>query len=205
MLEFKLEPISRDISLFVNSLSPVEISKQFAVMAAEQIAQATADNTRALGFAPTFTTYVDGRANAPLESVRPNGVIFTEYDLVFDALIYIANMLEQFSPVGTGNDQRPGHPGLYKRSHTLFADGVELDIDSPTIQFTAAEEYVFINTQPYARKIERGLSQQAPDGVYQAVALLARKKFGRVARITFTFRSIGGGERNPAILVKIGR
>ena len=54
----------------------------------------------------------------------------------------------------------------------------------------AAEEYVFINTQPYARKIEgtggRRMAPQAPDGVYQAVATLAQRRFGNIARITFS-------------------
>jgi hypothetical protein len=72
-----------------------------------------------------------------------------------------------------------------------------------------AEEYTFINTVPYARKIERGSSRQAPDGVYQAVANLARRKFTKLAKITFSYRTVLGGtggaksERNPAIIVRI--
>ena len=85
---------------------------------------------------------------------------------------------------------------------------------------------MFLNTQPYARKIEgyRGLggvvhrapsSPQAPDGVYQAVATLAQRKFGNVAKITFSYRTAIGGEiiggkagdrsklRNPAIVVRL--
>jgi len=74
---------------------------------------------------------------------------------------------------------------------------------------------VFLNIQPYARKIERGQSSQAPDGVYQAVATLAQRRFGNVAKITFSYRTAIGGAiiggrkgdrsdlRNPAIIVSL--
>jgi hypothetical protein len=53
---------------------------------------------------------------------------------------------------------------------------------------------VFVNVQPYARKIERGESPSAPEGVYEAVATLARQRFGNVARIRFEYRvPVGGG------------
>ena len=90
--------------------------------------------------------------------------------------------------------------GRFAKSHELFADGV--DTENPNIA-PPAEEYVFLNTQPYARKIERGRSPQAPDGVYQAVATLAQRRFGNIARITFSYREVRGGERNPAIIVRL--
>jgi hypothetical protein len=46
-----------------------------------------------------------------------------------------------------------------------------------------------VNTQPYARKIERGHSKQAPNGVYETVAHLAARRFGNMARIRFGYRS----------------
>jgi hypothetical protein len=61
------------------------------------------------------------------------------------------------------------HPGLYKRSHVLIADGVA--VDDGKIPPLAKTSDVRFNIQPYARKIERGLSPQRPDGVYQAVAV----------------------------------
>lgn len=204
VMSLKFEPINRDIQLFVSSLSPRERSLRFAEMAAEQIADANQTNARALGgTAPPSTTYVDGQVGAPLTNVKADGgVIFTEWELVLDVLAYIATNLEKFSPVKTGR---------YQKSHVLLADGVPLNIDTPSLvpQAAIAEEYIFINVVPYARKIERGLSQQAPDGVYQVVASLARRKFSKVARITFSYRTILGGsggaksERNPAIVVRV--
>lgn len=199
VMSFKFEPINRDIQLFLDDLSPRQRSMRFAEMAAEQIADANKVNARALGTVPPYTTSVDGTVGAPLASVRPDGVIFTEWELLLDVLAYIGRNLIQFSPVKTGR---------YQKSHVLLADGVPLNLDTPSLTpQTIAEEYIFINVVPYARKIERGLSQQAPDGVYQAVANMARRKFSKVARITFSYRTFGGtgarSERNPAIVVRI--
>jgi hypothetical protein len=205
LIEFKAEPINRDIVLFLDSLSPAEVSQQFAILAAQHIDDAKRVNIRVLGRAPPSTTYVDGRAGAPLASVRPEGVVFTEFELLIDVLVFVSEMLTKFSPVGRRPDRRPGHPGLYQRSHTLFADGVEIDVTTPSLvpQLVAANEYVFINTLPYARKIEHGLSPQRPDGVYQAVANIARRRYSKIAKIMFSYRSIFKGERNPAIIVRI--
>jgi hypothetical protein len=88
----------------------------------------------------------------------------------------------------------------------LLADGAEVDPSGANVP--PADEYVFINTVPYARRIERGSSSQAPDGVYQAVAMLARGRFGNIARITYSFRTVSSGkksERNPAVVVRLNR
>jgi hypothetical protein len=201
-MEWRAEPINREITLFLGDLSPVEFSRQFAALAAQHIADAKQINVRVLQREPPSTTYVDGRPNAPLGAVKPDGVIFTEFELLTDVLVYIATQLEKFSPVRTGR---------YRKSHVLLADGAPMDIDTPSLvpQIATADEFVFINTVPYARKIERGLSQQAPDGVYQAVANIARRRYTQIAKISFTYRTILGGtggpksERNPAIIVRM--
>lgn len=200
----RIQPISKDIDILLNEeLSPKAQSQVFAALARDQIEDAKATNRSILGRVPRFTTFVDGNAGAPLESVRPDGVIVTEFELVDDVLLWIGEQLQTHSPVKSGR---------YRRSHTLFADGREIDVGGV---IPAADEYVFINVVPYARKIERGSSSQAPDGVYQAVATLGQRRFGNVARITFSYRTavgrsiIGGragnrsSERNPAVIVTL--
>jgi hypothetical protein len=174
-----------------------------AAFAAETIAEASAQNKQVLGVVPPHEIFVDGREGAPLTSVKPDGVIRVEYELVNEALAWINTQLQLHSPVLTGR---------FAKSHELFADGV--DTENPNAA-PPAEEYVFINIQPYARKIERGQSSQAPDGVYQAVATLAQRRFGNVAKITFSYRTPIGGKliggrkgdrsdlRNPAIIVSL--
>ena len=214
-LKTRVQPISRDLDLFLSEdLGSKARSAMLAAFAAETIEEAKAQNKQVLGVVPPHEIYVDGREGAPLASVKPDGTIRAEFQLVNEALAWISTQLQMHSPVLTGH---------YASSHELFADGV--DTENPNAA-PPAEEYVFLNTQPYARKIEgyRGLagvvhrapsSPQAPDGVYQAVATLAQRRFGNVAKITFSYRTAIGGDiiggkagdrsklRNPAIIVRL--
>lgn len=91
-------------------------------------------------------------------------------------LSYISSQLEEHSPVLTGT---------YQSSHRLTADGSEITPGEATADM---QEFVFINTTPYARKIEIGYSKQTPDGVYEAVASMAANEFGDIADISFDWR-----------------
>lgn len=203
-LRTKIEPINRDIELMLSeSLSPQAKSATLAEFAGAQIEDAKETDRRILGRIPRYTVSVDGRDGASLGSVKPDGVVIAEFELFNDVLAWIADQLEKVSPFKSGR---------YRKNNTLFADGIETDVGSV---LPDAAEFVFINTTPYARKIERGASSQAPDGVFQVVATLAQRRFGNIAKITFTYRTavagafVGGREgnksdqRNPAILVKV--
>lgn len=173
----RIDPIDRDIQLMISQeLSPQAQARVFAQMAEQQIAEAKATNRRVLGREPRVKVTVDGKEGAPLASVRPNSVVVAEFDVLMDALAWIGEQLVKHSPVESGR---------YARSHRLLADGAEVAIGKSA---PPASEYVFINTQPYARKLEKGASSDAPDGVYQAVATLARR-FGNIANISFAYRA----------------
>jgi len=207
------EAFDKDLKIVLDEdLSPAAQSQALAEAAREALTEAVAQNTAALGHAPLHDTIVDGRTTerdvlnggTTEFSVRPDGTIVYEFHLVADVFAYIDEQLRKHSPVGQGSDP---HPGLYRASHAFFADGQAADpLNAPP-----AREYVFVNTQPYARKIERGVSSQAPDGVYQAVAALAAGRFGNIARIAYDFRSVQGarvrGRRselpNPAIVITL--
>jgi hypothetical protein len=205
----KVDPISRDIELFLADISPAAQSAALASFAKETLDEAIQTNQAGLGVVPSYETFVDGRKGADLETVHPDGRIIFEFDLLSDLLIWIDLMLIRHSPVG--KPPKDPHPGLYKGSHTLFVDGVEdtVTLDETNHKTPQGSEYVFLNTQPYARKIEGGLSRQAPDGVYQAVATMATQKFGRIAKIEFTYRRLAGAarggkeDRSPAIVVTV--
>lgn len=177
-LRTRVEPIDRDVELiFAQELSPQARSQKLAAFAREAINEAKETNRNVLGRVPPYKQYVDGSEGRSLDAVRPDGVIAVEFQLISETLIWIGNQLRAHSPVLTGR---------YQKSHTLYADGVEV---SPVAVVPPADEYVFLSDLPYARKIERGLSKQAPDGVYQVVATLAARRFGNVAKIKFSYRS----------------
>jgi hypothetical protein len=208
-LSVRITPIRRDLDvMFKQGIGDKAQSAILAAFALEKIEEAKQQNKQALGVVPPYKTYVDGREGAPLESVKPNGVIRVEFQLVTEALAWIYEQLQKHSPVLTGQ---------YANSHELFADGAQ--VANPNAA-PPAEEYVFLNMQPYARKIEGDLSRepsskQAPEGVYEAVATLAQAKFSRIGNIRFSYRTpIGGAivggrvgdrstRRTPAIIVRL--
>lgn len=163
------------------SLSPERRRALIVEHAREGLRESQEINRAALGHVPAHDTFVDGRAEAPLTSVNPDrGVIVFRFHLLSQVIQWVDAMLVLHSPVLTER---------YARSHIWFADDREMDPLNPP----PAERYVVLNAQPYARKIERGQSRQAPDGVYESVAVMAKKRFGQVSYIGFGFRSMPSG------------
>lgn len=204
MIAAHAEPFDRDIQLILSEdLSPKARSATLAAFARDVLIETDAANQGALGSTPRRRTYVDGVLDASLDAVRPDGVIVAEYELVSDVLTFIRDELYRQSPVLTGK---------YRASHVLFADGQEVTAGG---EIPEAREFVFMSAEPYARKIERGESSEAPEGVYEVVAAKARARFGNVARIGFEYRTTIGGaiiggrlgnrseQRNPAIVVTV--
>lgn len=182
MMASRVDPIGEDISLLISQeLSPAAQSQVLADFARQTLADAEATNKAALGIVPPHQTFVDGVAGANESSVRSTGTIVYEFDIILELFAWIDDQLIQHSPVGSGNDP---HPGLYKRSHMFFADDVETDPLAPPPN---AAQYVFVNDQPYSRKIETA------EGVYESVAALAQRRFGNIAKISFGWRSLNGG------------
>lgn len=180
----RIQPLNREFELALREdLEPEARSQRFAMFAQEEIDKAAEENRKALGREPRRKVFVDGREGAPLDSVTPAGVITATFELVDDVLVWIGEQLLRASPRRSGR---------YERSHILLADGDEID---PKGTIPSAVEYVFVSTQPYARKIEgdgfrSASSSQAPDGVYEVVAAMANQRFGNIARIKFGWRSL---------------
>lgn len=206
----RFTPLARDIDLLIRQdLSPEAQSATLAAFARETLAEVEAGNEAALGHATPHQTYVDGRAGASESTVRPDGTIVYEFDLLTDLFAWIDEQLREHSPVGKGKDK---HPGLYQRSHIFYADDVEADPLNPPAGIKVG---TFVDAQPYSRKIEDGQSPQAPDGVYEVVTALASRRFGNIARVQFGYRTAVGGSvvkglagnksagRNPAIIVTV--
>jgi hypothetical protein len=82
-----------------------------------------------------------------------------------------------------------------------MADGNEV---TPGGAIPQATQYVFVNEQPYAHKIEIGTTEsgrafviQVPNRIYERVANDAMSRFEKIASIIFTMI-----DRKPAIIVK---
>lgn len=177
----KIAPVFRELQLEISaSLSERARSKRLAAFALEKITEAKIANGGGGGAMAPHRQIVDGREGAPLVSVKPEGVIVARFDLLRETLEWVGVALNQESPVRSGR---------YARSHVLYVDGEPHGGDGP---IPDGKLYTFVNTQPYARKIDRGLSAKAPDGVYEAVAGVASRKFGNVAKVTFGWHPLIG-------------
>jgi hypothetical protein len=196
----RIEPLDSVINVIVaEDLGPAAQSKAIAAFAREQLAEAQRANRAALGRVPAHKSFVDGRAGAALETVRPKGgTILFEFDIFADVLHWILAELRNRSPRRSGR---------YRDSHRLFADGREIG----EVAIPAAAEYLITNTVLYARKIEIGKTEsgrafvvQVEPRIYERTAADARRRFGNIARISFGWQSSsGGGEaRAPAIIVR---
>lgn len=176
---------ARDVQLVIDrNLSPEARQKLAAKKAREILADAQATNASVFGEAPSHTQAVDGKLGAALENVNPDhGKIVFEFQLIGPVIEWINEQLVMNSPVLTGR---------YRDSHVLLADGVEVDLDAGE-KAPKAERYVILNVQPYARKIERGLSGQAREGVFEVVADMARRRLGNIANVKFTYIQATGG------------
>lgn len=183
-IKTRIDPIATSIDLIVaNTLSPAAQKAAVANFARTAIAEVDDTNRRVLGRIPPRTITVDGQRGGALENVRPNGgSIIVEWEIVTDVLIWIAQTLEARSPHVSGE---------YQHSHALLADGVLVNVGQ---NVPVADEYMFVNTVDYARRIEVGKIEsgrdfviQVPNRIYERTAKDAKSKFGKIAKITSTF------------------
>ena len=180
MLNVRVDPIDRDIKAMIdNSLSKAAQISEFVDFALESKLAAKLIDERILERVIEVKSWVDGVLDASERAVKWHGIIVYEFGLVSEVLQFIGEELYKHSPIGTGPDK---HPGLYKASHVLFADGVEVPIDA---KIPEAREYIFVNPLPYTLKIERGQSSQAASGVYEVTAFQAQQRFGNIAKVSF--------------------
>lgn len=199
--------IYREIDVILADMaSPAAISAALAAEARTAIQQTDRHNDSELGRDVAFETFVDGVRSDAFASVRPDGEIVAVWSLIGDVIAGVLELLRANSPVLTGR---------YRDSHVMLADGVL--VTDPEAASTA-REVIFVNTLPYARRIETGWSSQAPDGVYEGVAAIAQGRFGNQAQIRFTYANAPGlqpfgrtraaraqSTRNPAIKITVQR
>lgn len=176
MLKTRIEPLDRSITVMLEeTLGPEARSAALASFARERLALAQQRNRKALGFVPEHDTYVDGRLGVAEESVKPDGTILYEFNLLNDLFVWIAEQLFIHAPWKSGR---------FAKSILFFADDKLAD---PAGEIPSASEYVFASAMPYSRKLERGYSNQAPDGLFEVIARQARRRYKGQATIRFSY------------------
>lgn len=160
-----------------------------------------------------FTREVDGRLGAPLESVRPHGVVHFRYPR-FDGVVEFAlETLRRFSPVDRSKYK---NEIVYRDSHFVFLNGREVDVETLAKLWKPGDEIAIGNSVPYARKIEVGAMtfKTGNEGkVYARAERIIKARYSKLVSIRFTYRGIASGTgrggnrvdrdtRQPVLLIR---
>lgn len=159
--------------------------------AAAAIDRASEINAASLGREIDGVTRIDG-VPAPVARMRSGKVLSHAFAVQNAVVDWILERLAEAGPVRSGT---------YADSHRLLVNGEDQD---PPVSVGLRDVVTLVNVQPYARRIERGLSDQAPDGVYEVVFVEARRRFGALANISFRYQQLAGedgGYWHPSITV----
>jgi DUF971 family protein len=108
-VKLRIDAIDRRVDItFPGFYDDTTRSEVLADFARTELEKAKAQNASVLGRDPTYETYVDGKLDAPLNSVKPHGRIVFEFELQTEMFAWIADQLEVHSPVGTMGQRRQG-------------------------------------------------------------------------------------------------
>lgn len=162
----------RELTLATAGIAPENLAKELARFARAEVAKAVA-----AGAPAEYDRYVNGRLNAPEESVTPPGPIvyvFSNWSLVINAAI--AELVKR----------SPKKSGRYVSSFVVVANGAVVTDYS---KIPAAAECIIFNAQPYTRKLETSDNGWQ---FRQAKGTLSRR-FGSVFKVETTYLSIKSG------------
>lgn len=149
---------------------------------------------------------VDGRVERRPTRMRPGGQI-TAVDPGFDFLETAVkeawSELLRRSPVGTRDKPwAKYYPKKYRDAHVILINGNEftgnIDDIGQELKNPDTDVVNFVNTQPYARKLENlgppkpgYVRVQRPNGNYQFVRKKMARKFRGVVQFQFTYLELG--------------
>ena len=162
------------------------------------------------GFDAEPVVVTDGvRLRNPLD-VRAFGRIeFLRREGLRAAVAYAYAELVRLSPIG------PAEGGHYRDQHLVLVNGIGLEVGRAATMAALdalddvkpGDKVQIVNTMPYARKIEgaraarrkgwksrRGLSRQAPGGVYRKVQLDVTRRYGGTVFVDYRLESLQIGK-----------
>lgn len=151
--------------------------------------------------------WIDGRADAPIESVSATGTAMFEFRYLPEVVVFALNVLFANSPV---DEHEKADDVVFREGRILFVNGMAhgrvKDGMSPSdfrwiLDHPKGTEFVIADEELYAGKLERGHSDQAPNGVYEITCGTVRRKFGNLAIVRFRWQRIEGAPRGTPSMV----
>lgn len=161
---------------------------------AAMVRTATDAKARVLNGTPKPSGYrqiVDQVEGAPLQAVRPDGVIIFSWQYLGQVVQDIYEALVARSPIVSGR---------YVSGIEVIADG---EMSAPDADFSTAKQIIIVATVAYSRKLEVHLRKdsrpfvvQVPPHIVQDTADAAVRMYGDLAAIEFNYVEIS----NPYML-----
>lgn len=138
------------------------------------------------GIIPEWTAYANTPGNTNIESVQLPGPIVYRYRYLREITLALMRALEAASPVYTG---------AYRKSHTLYIDGVPASLATP---IRPGQEVMIANPLPYSRRLEIGKTESGrdflvsmPNRIYERTAKGAvARRYRNAASITFGYATL---------------
>lgn len=174
----RFETFARDIAVATEGLSPKAINAELARVARAELASAISSGQGSA----IYERYVNGRPNAPEESVEAPGPILYVFSWWPEIIEFAIEFLQRRSPVRSGR---------FRDSWFVMVNEARFDnINSIPINATV----LIVNDRPYARKIEVGhMRMSVPHGVAEDARLAVRRQYGKVVDIRKTMVELRGG------------
>lgn len=160
-------------------------------------------------FTTTPTVVTDGVVGRDYHQVKPFGRIeFVAQPTIREAVLWAREMVRQLSPVLTGR---------YRDANVVLLNGQGVTGNSLAVLDSArpGDRVQLVNIEPYARKIEgeranrrkqwkrrRGLSKQAPGGVYRVVYAMLQQRYGSTLFVDYRLERLAIGDAESRSTVR---
>ena len=183
-MSLRITSVDREVSLFLQDLAGPERRALLKETADEVFGEARAQNRAALGYAPPEMLRTDGVVGKPPEDMAQGGHSTLSFEFGGDVIAFTIDLARRLSPRSGLNSKSVDQ--TFAGSHVALVDGVLL---APPYQTGAFQKATVFNLQPYNRKIERGLSRQRPNGVYEALVFPeVKKRYGALYFVQFAYQ-----------------
>lgn len=186
-------PVDRQIEILGKELEGPLRKQIIREMSQKAFGEARAHNRSVLGYAPRESLATDGVEGKLPEEMKVGGRAVLTFGVQDGGSLLAAFAiaeLQKVSPRGRSNSKAEAE--RYAANHIVIVDGRVAE--PPYLLPQGWNQIIITNVLPYARKIERGLSSQRPDGVYEAIVLPRTKEwvrsngFASLYSVTFTYK-----------------
>lgn len=157
------------------------------------------------GLDPNPVIVTDNVRDRAPSDVKPYGkIVFVAQPNMAEAVLWALGQLVEKSPVG------PGRNGHYKDDHVVMVNGAAVvgNLRVALARLGSGDRVQIVNPRIYARRLEgatasartgraarKGISRQAPNGIYRVVQRLVVQRYSKSLFIDFKYVKLNTGAK----------